>query len=83
MQVDLDAEARNELAAMAYARWSTAFETLKAAKALSWESAGKFCPKAEWPQYHASMLDTADKEFALATRLKAAICPFSPLVIGA
>jgi hypothetical protein len=67
---------------MAYARWSKAYDDLKAAKALTWESAGRFCPRAEWPLYSAAQIEDAEKELAKAERLKAAICPFSPLMEG-
>lgn len=79
-QVPLSAKARLELASMAYARWSTAYDAFKAAKSLTWESSGRFCPKGEWPLYHASMLGTAQAELDLAAALKAEICPHSPLV---
>jgi len=82
MQCELSAEARNELAAMAYARWSDAFGKLKEIKTATWESMDEFCPKLDWPMYHAHMLQTAQKEFDLAARLKAEICKYSPLVCG-
>lgn len=82
MQCELSAEARNELAAMAYARWSDAFENLKEIKAATWESMDRFCPKADWPSFKEAMRQTAEKEFDLASRLKAEICKYSPLVCG-
>lgn len=82
MQCELSAEARNELAAMAYARWSDAFDILRKVKAMTWESEKKFCPKADWPNFHESMLASAQKEYDLTTRLKAEICKYSPLICG-
>lgn len=79
-QVPLSAKARLELASMAYGRWAKAYDALKEAKALTWESAGKFCPKEEWPLYHADMVKTAQAELDLTTALKAEICPHSPLM---
>lgn len=82
MQVDLDAEARLELASMAYERWSKAWETAKLVRAETWESAGKFCPKADWPQFHEARRKSASDELDKAERVKKAICPFSPLILG-
>lgn len=79
-QVPLSARARLELASMAYGRWSTAYDAVKATKALTWESSGRFCPKGEWPSYHAEMTKNAEKELELAAVLKAEICPHSPLL---
>lgn len=81
-QVPLSALARNKLASMAYEQWSVSYESLKAVKALTWESAGKFCPKAEWPQYHTSMVINAEKELAEAAAVKDEICKWSPIVMG-
>lgn len=80
MQCELSAEARNELAAMAYARWSEAANKLRRVKAASWESMSCFCLKADWPSFRAAMIETAQNEFDLASRLKAEICKYSPLV---
>lgn len=82
MLLDLDPTTRLELASMVYSRWATAFDSLKAAKAMTWESQGKFCPKADWPSFHASILADAQKEFTLATKLTEDICKFSPLIAG-
>lgn len=82
MLIELDPTERLELASMAYNRWCIAFDALKTSKALTWESAGKFCPKNEWHLYHADMIKTAEKELTLAVKLKDAICRYSPLVIG-
>lgn len=67
---------------MIYSRWSEAFDALKKTKSLTWESAGKFCPKTEWSLYHAEMIKQAEMEFELATKLKNDICKYSPLVMG-
>jgi hypothetical protein len=80
MQIDLDAETRLELASMVYGRWGTAYDNQKRVQGLTWESAGKFCPKADWPEFHGSMLEAAKAEFELATRLKNAVCKHSPIV---
>jgi hypothetical protein len=82
MILDLDAFTRNELASMVYARWSSAFENLKKTKSLTWESTGKFCPRAEWPSYHETMLAGAQKELEYASRLKETVCKYSPLICG-
>lgn len=82
MQCEFDAETRLEIASMVYNRWCIAFDKLKEVKALTWESAGKFCPKADWPSFHSDMIKTADKEMQLATRLKDSVCKYSPLIIG-
>ena len=82
MLIELDAESRFELASMAYDRWSNAFEAHKKAKQLTWESVNKFCPKNEWPDYHKSMVAEAEKELNKATKLKDAICKYSPLITG-
>lgn len=78
-QVPLSAETRLELASMAYARWSAAFDAHKAAKAETWESAGRFCPRDEWPLFHARRLNAARTELDKAARIKDEICPHSPL----
>ena len=80
VNVPLDATARLELAAMVYARWSTAFNKVKEVKALTWELAGKFCPKAEWPKYKDSMLEAALLELGTAEQLKEQVCKYSPLL---
>ena len=82
MNIDLDAEARMDIASLVYGHWSSAFDELKAAKALTWESAGKFCPKADWPEFHKGMVMTAEKKLAKAAHMKDSICKFSPLVYG-
>lgn len=82
MQVELDAEARLELAAMVYARWSRAWDSVKAVRAETWESTGRFCGKEDWPGFHAARTKQADEEMALAKRLREAICPYSPIVKG-
>lgn len=82
MLVDFDAVVRNEIASMCYARWSAAFDTLKQVKALTWESNKQTCPKADWPLFHTSMLDSAQKEFDLASKLKDTVCKVSPLILG-
>jgi hypothetical protein len=82
MILNLDPKTRLEIASMVYSRWAAAFDAHKAVKAATWESAGKFCPKAEWPNYHAAQLQNAAQELELAAKLKADICPFSPLVTG-
>jgi hypothetical protein len=79
MILDLDAITRNEIASMVYSRWVVAYENYKDVKNMQWD---KSCPKAEWPQFHAHMLASAQKELDLATKLKADICSFSPLVKG-
>jgi hypothetical protein len=78
--VPLSARARLELASMAYARWSVAYDKLKEVKFLTWEASGRFCPKGEWPLYHAEMLKNAEHELTLATQIKGEICPHSPLL---
>lgn len=78
--VPLTAKARLELASMAYVRWAKAYDAMKEVKALTWDSAGRFCPKGEWPLYHAAMVKTAQTELDLATALKDEICPHSPLM---
>jgi len=80
MIVDLNARTRLELASMVYSRWCQAYDKLKEVKALTWESAGKFCPKEDWNAYHLDMQFTAQKELDLATNLKDVICKLSPLV---
>jgi hypothetical protein len=82
VSVPLDAEARLELASMAYSRWCKAYDEMKGLKASTWESQGKFCPKDEWPDYHRDQLTHAANELAKATRLKDAICPHSPIIAG-
>lgn len=82
MQIDLDPTERLEFASMAYSRWSDAFIALKAAKAATWESTGKTCPKGDWPLFHDANIKHAQKELDLATKLKDAICKYSPLIIG-
>ncbi len=82
MILDLDAVTRNEIASMVYSRWCVAFDRLKEAKARTWESNKHVCPKADWPFFYKSAVDHADKEFKLAEKLKADICPFSPLIKG-
>lgn len=82
MNVDLDPQARLDIAALVYKNWSESFDRLKVARALTWESAGKFCPKVEWPLYHASMVKSAEQDFMKASHMKDSFCPFSPLVIG-
>ena len=82
MQIELDAEARLVLASLAYTAWEQAWEAHKAVKAETWESARRFCPHNEWPQYHASGLKNAQAKLDEATRVKNAICPHSPLVTG-
>jgi hypothetical protein len=82
MILDLDAETRNEIAAMCYARWSAAYDNWKHVKDMTWENNKHVCPKSDWPDFHASMLDNALKEFQLSEKLKQDICPFSPLIKG-
>lgn len=82
MILDLDATTRNEIASMVYARWGKAYDAMKAAKAMKWEDNKQMCPKADFPLFHAENIKHAEKELALAEKLKADICPFSPLVIG-
>lgn len=80
--MELSPTVRNELGAMAYARWSTAVDNLKKIKAATWESMDKFCPKSEWPNYHKTMIDSAETELLLAEDIKFAICKYSPLIAG-
>lgn len=82
VNLSLDEITRTEIASMIYSRWSEAFDALKKTKSLTWESAGKFCPKTEWSLYHAEMIKQAEMEFELATKLKNDICKYSPLVMG-
>lgn len=82
MLCELSPKARLEIASMVYSRWSRAFDSLNNTKALTWESQHKFCPKADWPLFHKSMIEKAQKEFDLATELKNEICKYSPLVAG-
>jgi hypothetical protein len=82
MILDLDAKTRLEIASMVYHRWTIAYDAMKEAKAATWESMGKFCPKNEWHLYHADMIENAEKELELAEKLKSDICPFSPLITG-
>jgi hypothetical protein len=80
MLIELDDAIRLELAAMAYKRWDLAYDALKNAKCLTWETSGKFCLKGEWPLFRASILAKAEKELATATALKNAICKYSPII---
>ena len=80
MILDLDAVTRNEVASMCYARWSNAWTNMKTVKAMVWDA--RVCPKSDWPEFHAQMLAEARRELDLAEKLKADVCPFSPLVIG-
>jgi hypothetical protein len=82
IDVPLDAKARLEIASMVYSRWSLAFDSLKNTKALTWESQNRFCPKADWPFFHKSLIESAQKEFDLACKLKEDMCKYSPLVTG-
>jgi hypothetical protein len=77
---ELDAKTRLEIASMVYNRWCKAYDEIKKVKALTWESTGKFCPKEEWPLYQKDMLENAEKELALALKLKDDVCKYSPLV---
>ncbi len=81
-EVPLSAKARLEIASMVYSRWCNAFDALKAAEKETWESAGKFCPKDEWPQYHADRKQSALTDFSIASQLKNEMCKWSPLVLG-
>jgi hypothetical protein len=79
-QVPLSARARLELSAMAYERWSKAYDATKATKALTWESSGRLCPKGEWPAYYAEMIKNVAHELNLAAQIREEICPYSPLL---
>jgi hypothetical protein len=82
MILDLDATTRNEIARMCYARWTVAYDNMKHIKSMTWETNKHVCPKAEWSLFHAEMLKSAQKELTLAEKLKADVCPFSPLIKG-
>ena len=82
MQIELDAEARLVLASLAYAEWERAWESYNAARAETWESTKRACPRSEWPQFHESRQANTKAVFDRATRVKNAICPHSPLVTG-
>lgn len=82
INIPYDATVRNELASMVYERYCRAYNNLKITKTLTWESTNKFCPKNEWPQYHTTMIASAEKKLAIALMLKDKICKYSPFVIG-
>ena len=82
VNVPLDAVARNLVSSLVYQHWTECFDTLKAAKNATWESAGKFCPKAEWPLHQAVMLKNAQAAFDTATAVKEQACKFSPMIHG-
>lgn len=82
MQIELDAKERLELASMAYARWSIAFDNVKLAKGATWEQNKQVCPKSDWIDFYNDRLKYALDELELAAKLKDAICKYSPLVIG-
>ncbi len=82
MQIELSPEARLEIASLVYDKWCKAYDAFKLAKTQTWESAGKFCPKSEWPLFQAKMLESAQKELDKWARLKDEVCKYSPLVIG-
>lgn len=82
MQIELSPETRLEIASLVYDKWCKAHEAMKLAKTQTWESAGKFCPKADWPLFQARILKDSQKEFDKWTRLKDEVCKYSPLVIG-
>lgn len=82
MLCELDAIARNELASMAYARWSMAYDNYKKTKQLTWEQNKQVCPKSDWSSFHSQMIQSAEKELELASKVKDQICKYSPLICG-
>ena len=47
----------------AYAMWAKEYDELEVCKIATWESQGKFCPKAEWPMFHEEQMKNAkDRE---------------------
>jgi len=82
LSIPLDAEARLELASMAYSRWCKAWDNAKIIKSATWESQGKFCPKEDWALYHADQMKSIEEELNKSFRIREQICKFSPLMDG-
>ena len=75
MQIELSDTAILALAALAHDMWSKAYDSLKHVKTMTWESSGKYCPKNEWPLYHASMLENGQKEMDKWAGIKQELAP--------
>lgn len=75
MQIELSDTAILALAALAHDMWTKAYDSLKEVKALTWETSGKYCPKNEWPLYHATMLENGQKELDKWANIKQELTP--------
>ena len=75
MQLELSDTAILALASLAHDKWSKAYDSLKEAKALTWETSGKYCPKNEWFFYHTSMLENSQKEMDEWAGIKQELAP--------
>lgn len=80
--VPLTALARLEIASLVYGEWSKAFDSLKNVKQLTWATAGKFCPKEDWPLFHKDMLQNAQANFDKWQAIRNEMCHHSPLIAG-
>lgn len=79
-EIPLSAEARLEIASLVYGKWCEAFDAKKAVAGETWVSAGKFCPRDEWPMYHEARVKKALADFEKWTRLREEVCKHSPLM---
>ena len=62
MQIELSDTAVLALGTLAHDTWTKTYDSFKHVKGMTWEASWKFCPKDEWPLYHASMLEECQKE---------------------
>jgi len=81
MQCELDAEARNELAFMAYGKWTECIDMLKIAKEMQFDKRVDG-DKLSFELSKKECIRRAEENLAKAVRVKDQICKYSPLVVG-
>ena len=75
MQIDLSPEAIFALSGLTQEEWTKAFDALKIVQHETWGSAGKFCPKADWPEFHARRVKNAKDTFQKWSAIRAELAP--------
>jgi hypothetical protein len=76
MQCELSAEARNDLAAMAYNKWREAFENVQKVKA------EKYDGSPDWELLHRERLNNALNNRDRAQRVLDEIKKYAPIIVG-
>ena len=73
---ELSPELRLEIASLLYSKWSSLWDARLVVQKEEWDK--KFCPKSDWPAFHAMRISLAQKELDQAYKLWQEFKPYAP-----